>query len=107
MDNQQKIKNCLKNQIIKATHYKLKAIIMQSILNLVENGMTVITARLVQEECLKNIQFPIKGKSRVPAICRAMRNLTEKYARRNLPSCGAIIIGEDRDFMDFTIKIPN
>ena len=86
---------CLKVELSKSTT-KLRPTILQAIINLYEIGKVEFTARVVTEECLKVKTFPRDG--RLPAICAGMRKAIE---------CGGRVIGEDRDFMEFTIRFDN
>lgn len=72
----------------------LKPMIFSSILDLYNDGQTIITARNVREKCLNNFANTPWG-GRLPAICNAMRDAC---------NCGATIISEDRDHLDFTIS---
>ncbi|MGL2999401.1 hypothetical protein [Flavobacterium sp. RSSB_23] len=86
------IEICLQNKITIANGV-IQPIILQAILNLYQQGNHQMTAKMVQNHCLilDNITL---WNQRIPAICNSMRNATE---------CGGIIIGEDRNFNDFTI----
>jgi hypothetical protein len=84
--------NCINNKIATANGV-LQPIILQSIKDIYLNDNHQMTARMVRNQCIiidNNIQW--NGKP--AAICNAMRNAIE---------CGGRIVGEDRDFLDFTI----
>jgi len=84
--------NCINNKIATANGV-LQPIILQSIKDIYLNGNHKMTARMVKNQCIiidNNIQW--NGKP--AAICNAMRNAIK---------CGGRIVGEDRDFLDFTI----
>ena len=83
---------CL-NDKIENSNNKLQPTIFKAILNLFKKGFLQITARMVKEECIK-IDTNIDWNNRLKAICNSMRNSIE---------CGGRIVGEDRDFNDFTI----
>lgn len=72
----------------------LQPIILNVILNLYQAGNNQMTARLISENC-NLVDDSVNWKGRLPAICNAMRNSIE---------CGGIIVGEDRDFLEFTIS---
>ena len=84
--------NCLNNKIAN-TNSVLKPIILQAIREIYLNGNHQMTARMVKNQCIildANILWDKKN----PTVCNSMRNSIE---------CGGRIIGEDRDFNDFTI----
>ena len=85
------IEICLQNKI--ANSSKLQPTIFTAILKLYKNGNHQMTAEMVKKEC-KVIDIAISWNKKLAAICNAMRNTL---------GCGAVIIGEDRDFNDFTI----
>jgi hypothetical protein len=85
--------NCINNQIAIANGV-LQPIILQAIKDIYLNGNHQMTARMVRNQCiLIDNNKPWDG--RLPAICNTIRNSIE---------CGGIIIGEDRDFLGFTIS---
>ncbi len=84
--------NCINNQIAIANGV-LQPIILQAIKNIYLMGNHQMTASMIRNQCiLIDNNKPWGG--RLPAICNAMRNAIQ---------CGGRIIGEDRDFNDFTI----
>jgi len=85
--------NCINNKIANANSV-LKPIILQAIREIYLNGNHQMTARMVKNQCIildANILWDKKN----PTVCNSMRNSIE---------CGGRIIGEDRDFNDFTIS---
>jgi hypothetical protein len=84
--------NCINNQIANANGV-LQPIILQAIKEIYLNGNHQMTARMVRNQCIL-IDNNIPWNGRLPAICNSMRNSIE---------CGGRIIGEDRDFLGFTI----
>ena len=84
--------NCINNKIINAKGV-LQPIVLQVIKDIYLNGNNQMTASMVKDHCM-NIAPNTTWNGRVPAICNAMRNSIQ---------CGGRIIGEDRDFLDFTI----
>jgi hypothetical protein len=85
------IELCLQNKI--ANSSKLRPTILKAILNLFNRGISKMTAEMVKNECLV-LDISKPWNDRIPAICLSMKNATE---------CGGRIIGEDRDFLGFTI----
>ena len=84
--------NCINNKIANSKS-ALKPIILQAIRNLYLNSNHQMTARMVKNQCII-LDANISWEQKNPAICNSMRNSIE---------CGGRIIGEDRDFNDFTI----
>lgn len=85
-------KNCL-NQRIANARGVLQPIILRAILNLYQRGHSKMTTNEVKAEC--NLLDNTKNwEGRVPAISNAMRNAV---------NCNGRIVGEDRDFLNFTI----
>lgn len=84
---------CMNNQIANANGV-LQPTILMAILLLYQNGNNQMSARSVRQECF-NLNNEILWDERLPAICNAMRNTV---------NCGGEIIGENRDFLDFTIS---
>jgi hypothetical protein len=75
----------------------LKPIILQAILDLFKEGKQVMTLKLVRQRCiLLDSKFP--KNSHQAAIATSMRNAIK---------CGGRIVGENRDFNDFTIAFDN
>jgi hypothetical protein len=85
--------NCIDNKITNANGV-LQPIILRAIKDIYLNGNHQMTAGMVINQCiLIDNNKPWGG--RLPAICNTMRNSID---------CGGIIIGEDRDFLGFTIS---
>ena len=84
--------NCINNKIANANN-ALKPIILQAIKDIYLNGNHQMTARMVKNKCII-LDANILWNEKNPAICNSMRNAIE---------CGGRIVGEDRDFNDFTI----
>jgi cytoplasmic iron level regulating protein YaaA (DUF328/UPF0246 family) len=84
--------NCINNKIISVKGV-LQPIVLQAIKDIYLQGDNQMTASMVKVHCM-NIAPNTTWNGRVPAICNAMRNSIQ---------CGGRIIGEDRDFLDFTI----
>jgi hypothetical protein len=85
--------NCIQNLIAKSSG-KLQPSILTAIKSLLENGAHIQSAEMVRKKC-QSLYLNIPWETRIPAICNAMRNATK---------CGAIIISEDKDHNNFTIK---
>jgi cytoplasmic iron level regulating protein YaaA (DUF328/UPF0246 family) len=84
--------NCIDYKITNANGV-LQPIILQAIKDIYLKGDHQMTARMVRNQCIStDNNIPWGG--RLPAICNAMRNSI---------GCGGRIIGEDRDYLDFTI----
>ena len=83
----------MENRILNANGV-LQSTILRAILNLYNGGLHVMTARIVREECY-NIDNAVDWGRRLAAICLAMRNTIE---------CGGAIVGENRNFNNFTIE---
>lgn len=84
--------NCIDYKIATANGV-LQPIILQAIKDIYLQGNNQMTASMVKDHCM-NIAPNTSWNGRVPAICNAMRNSIQ---------CGGRIIGDDRDFLDFTI----
>ena len=84
--------NCMNNKIENANG-DLQPIILQAIMDIYLNGNHQMTARMVKVQCII-LDANRPWNKRLPAICNAMRNSIE---------CGGVIVGEDRNFNDFTI----
>ena len=84
--------NCINNKIITVKGV-LQPIVLQAIKDIYLQGNNQMNACMVKDHCL-NIAPNTSWDGRVPTICNAMRNSIQ---------CGGRIIGEDRDFLDFTI----
>jgi hypothetical protein len=85
--------NCINDKIANSKT-ALKPIILQAILDLFKEGKQVMTLKMVRQRCiLLDSKFP--KTSHQAAIATSMRNAIK---------CGGRIIGEDRDFNDFTIS---
>jgi len=87
------VENCLQNKIANANGV-IQPIILQAILNLYQQGLHVMTAGMVKNECFV-IDQNILWSERIPAIYNAMRNTIE---------CGAEIMSENRPHNNFTIS---
>lgn len=85
-------KNCL-NQKNANARGVLQPIILRAILNLYQRGHSKMTANEVKKECYL-LDDTKNWDGRLPAICNAMRNTI---------NCTGRIVGEDRDFLNFTI----
>lgn len=85
--------NCINNKIANANS-ALKPIILKAIREIYLNGNHQMTARMVKNQCII-LDANILWEQKNPAICNSMRNSLE---------CNGRIIGEDRDFLDFTIS---
>jgi cytoplasmic iron level regulating protein YaaA (DUF328/UPF0246 family) len=85
--------NCLNSKIANANGV-LQPIILQAIKDIYLNGNHQMTARMVRNQCIL-IENNKPWDGRLPAICNTMRNSIE---------CGGVIIGEDGDFLGFTIS---
>jgi hypothetical protein len=83
---------CLQNKITTAVGV-LQPTILTAILNLYLRGNLQMNAEMVRNECII-INNEESWNTRIPAICNSMRNAIE---------CGGRIVGEDRDFLGFTI----
>ncbi|HQZ26009.1 MAG TPA: hypothetical protein PLD18_11985 [Flavobacterium sp.] len=68
--------------------------ILMAILLLYQNGNSQMSAINVRQECF-NLNNTRPWNSRLPSICNAMRNAIK---------CSGEIIGENRDFLEFTIS---
>jgi hypothetical protein len=86
------IEICLQNKITTAVGV-LQPTILTAILNLYLRGNLQMNAEMVRNECII-INNEESWKTSIPAICNSMRNAIE---------CGGRIVGEDRDFLGFTI----
>ena len=84
--------NCINNKIANANN-ALKPIILQAIKDIYLNGNNQMTARMVKNQCIVLDANILWGK-KIPAICNSMRISIE---------CSGSIVGEDRDFNEFTI----
>jgi hypothetical protein len=84
--------NCINNKIISVKGV-LQPIVLQAIKDIYLQGNNQMTASMVKDHCM-NTAPNTSWSGRVPAICNAMRNSIQ---------CGGRIIGDDRDFLDFTI----
>ena len=88
-----KTSQCISNKI-DTVKTKLSPIIIQAILNLYNSGKLKISSEMTRDECkIINSSHPWDG--RLPAICNSMRNMVD---------CGAKIISDDRDHLQFTIQ---
>lgn len=85
--------NCINNKIANSNS-ALKPIILQAIREIYLNGNHQMTARMVKNQCII-LDANILWQQKNPAICNSMKNSLE---------CNGRIIGEDRDFLDFTIS---
>lgn len=88
------MKNKCLSKLARKASGKLKPQILIAIESFVNNEIYEINANMVRDSCISmnsNVEWPIK----IPAICNGMRNTL---------ACGAIIVGEDRDFGGFTIR---
>lgn len=85
--------NCINNKIATANGV-LQPIILRAIKEIYLNGNHQMTAIEVINHCI-TIDNNIPWKGRPAAICGAMRNAIK---------CGGRIIGDDRDFYEFTIS---
>lgn len=85
--------NCINDKIVNSKT-ALKPIILQAILDLFKKGKQVMTLKMIRQRCiLLDSKFP--RTSHQAAIATSMRNAIK---------CGGRIIGENRDFNDFTIS---